>query len=183
MEDWREVKPRSARAGRPVGLLVLLAVLVVFVLGVVQPRLRKHDASPSSAGDPRAMELARLKMLGRALRLHADEHDGKFPAAISEINWRQNMPGMDWNGLPAAVSRFHNPETGKVSDWLYFAGHTGERSAGNDPGRRAGGVGQGEGPADGRARERRGGSRRGGGFPAAGGGGNRDALRAAKRLR
>lgn len=125
MDDWREVKgrkPRPLLAG-PLGWLVLLfAALGVYFVGI-QPLFHRHDPE-GAAGDPRAMELARLKMLGRALRLHADEHDGKFPTAISEINWRQNMPGMDWNGLPAAVSRFHNPETGKVSDWLYYAGHT-----------------------------------------------------------
>ena len=31
---------------------------------------------------------------------------------------------MKWAGLPAAVSRFHNPETGTVSDWLYYQGRT-----------------------------------------------------------
>ena len=95
-----------------------------------------RTTQPPAAGDPRAMELAHLKMLGRALKLHADEHDGKFPSAIAEIDWRQNLPGMDWAGLPAAVSRFHHPETGRVSDWLYYPGPHGERSAGNDPGRR-----------------------------------------------
>ena len=127
MEDWNGVKGRGmgprSRAGRIILLIVLLGVGIEFNALVLQPMWHKHDPSPA-AGDPRAEELAHLKMLGRALKLHADEHDGKFPPSIAEINWRQNLPGMDWAGLPAAVSRFHHPETGKVSDWLYYPGHT-----------------------------------------------------------
>lgn len=124
MEDWNGVKARGTRpqlwrAAEVGGLLILALVL----FRVVLPHYRVHDPSPAG-GDPRASELAHLKMLGHALKLHADEHDGKFPSAISEVQWRENMPGMDWAGLPAAVSRFHNPETGKVSDWLYYPGHT-----------------------------------------------------------
>ncbi len=63
-------------------------------------------------------------MLGRALRLHADEHDGKFPASVAEIEWRQTLPAMEWAGLPAAASRFHHPDTGRISEWLYYAGKT-----------------------------------------------------------
>ena len=63
-------------------------------------------------------------MLGRALKLHADEHEGKYPSSIAEIHWRPGQPGMDWDGLPAAVSRFHHPDNGKVMDWLYYTGHT-----------------------------------------------------------
>ena len=128
MEDWNEVGARGARSrwrGLWVGIstATLLLVLGVMLFSIV----RRHDRAPEprpAAGDPRAPELAHLQMLGHALRLHADEHEGKFPSAISEIQWRQNLPGMDWDGLPAAVSRFHNPETGKVSDWLYYPGHT-----------------------------------------------------------
>lgn len=125
MDDWREIKgrkPRSLLAG-PLGLFIVLIVGVEMYFVGVRPFFHRHDPAPAG-GDPRAVELARLKMLGRALRLHAAEHEGKFPPAIAEIHWRQNMPGMNWSGLPASVSRFHNPETGKVSDWLYYAGHT-----------------------------------------------------------
>lgn len=105
--------------------------LLFVVLGVglaawfeVLPRLAK-PARPISNGQERlATELAHLKMLGRALRLHAAEHDGKFPPAISEIHWRQNLPGMEWNGLPAAVSRFHSPEGGRPLEWLYYRDKT-----------------------------------------------------------
>ena len=124
MEDWNGVKARGT--GPRWHLLVAVVVVLIMAMLVFNLVLRhghEHDPSPD-AGDPRASELAHLKMLGRALKLHADEHEGKFPAAIADIQWRQNMPGMDWAGLPAAVSRFHNPETGKVSDWLYYPGHT-----------------------------------------------------------
>ena len=108
--------------------LLLAALLTVLVLGLV---LKKpSDQSPvavaatNSQTDGRAGELARLKMLGHALKLHADEHEGKFPASIADIQWRQTMPGMDWDGLPAAASRFHDPVDGRVLNWLYYAGHT-----------------------------------------------------------
>ncbi len=125
MEDWNRVKGRrmSSRSIRALLLFVLLFVGVDFYFIGIRPLFHAHDPSPA-AGDGRAEELAHLKMLGRALRLHADEHEGKFPSSIAEIHWRQDLPGMDWAGMPAAVSRFHNPETGTVSDWLYYPGHT-----------------------------------------------------------
>ena len=107
--------------------LLLLALLAILILGLVLKRPpEKLPPAPTadSQADTRAGELARLKMLGHALKLHADEHEGKFPASIADIQWRQTMPGMDWNGLPAAASRFHRPADGKVMDWLYYAGHT-----------------------------------------------------------
>ena len=149
--------------------LLLTALLAVLILGLV---LKKPPEKPLSAAaangqaDPRAGELARLKMLGRALKLHADEHDGKFPASIASIEWRQTMPGMDWDGLPAAASRFHHPGSGKAMDWLYYAGHTE-----NDPpdtilAAGARGAGSEGGPADRGAAQRRGGCDRGERFPA-----------------
>ena len=71
-----------------------------------------------------AGELAHLKMLGHALRLHADEHDGRYPASIADIEWRQAQPGMDAGNLPAVASRFHPSDAGKAMDWLYYTGHT-----------------------------------------------------------
>ena len=108
--------------------LLLTALLTVLILGLVLKRPPEKPpaaaASTNSQADARADELARLKMLGHALKLHADEHEGKFPASIADIQWRQTMPGMDWSGLPAAVSRFHHPADGRVMDWLYYAGYT-----------------------------------------------------------
>ena len=107
--------------------LLLTALLAVLILGLVLKKPAESVAPAATARgevDPRAGELARLKMLGHALKLHADEHEGKFPASVADIQWRQTMPGMDWDGLPAAASRFHRPGDGKVMDWLYYAGHT-----------------------------------------------------------
>ena len=120
MEDWNQVKARGKRPWWPRLLVAAVPVLVAAVLwdNVV------GKYTPPPAGDTGAKELAHLKMLGHALKLHADEHEGKFPTAISEIEWRQNLPAMKWAGLPAAVSRFHNPESGTVSDWLYYKGRT-----------------------------------------------------------
>ena len=87
----------------------------------VLPRL----LPPAAADDNRlTTQLAHLELLGRALTLHADEHDGKFPPSIADIEWRQSLPGMKWAGLPAAASRFHHPDTGRVSEWLYAPGKT-----------------------------------------------------------
>ena len=103
-------------------LLVLLAAAVVALL--VRAPWREPAPPVADGGDRLAGELAHLKMLGHALRLHADEHEGRYPATIADIEWRQAQPGMDANGLPAVASRFHHPDTGKVMDWLYYAGHT-----------------------------------------------------------
>ena len=125
MEDWNRVKARRARprwrllaSGAGAALVILLLLFYA-----VEVHYRAPERSVT-VGDPSAEELAHLQLLGRALKFHADDHDGKFPARIADIEWRQDVPGMDWPGLPAAVSRFHNPETGRVSDWLYYEGHT-----------------------------------------------------------
>ncbi len=122
MEDWNEVKARGKRPWWPDG-----GSAVPSRSAVVFSSRRAADSRAMirpAAGDSGAMELAHLKMLAHALKLHADEHEGKFPTAISEIEWRQNLPAMKWAGLPAAVSRFHDPESGVVSDWLYYKGRT-----------------------------------------------------------
>ena len=124
MEDWREVRARGARPyWRWSVEFVVVALVGILLFGAAQRFYRVHDPV-ADHGDSRALELAHLKMLGHALKLHADEHDGKFPSAISEINWRQSLPGMGWAGMPAAISRFHDPATGQVSDWLYYPGRT-----------------------------------------------------------
>lgn len=99
-------------------LAVILGVALALWLEIM-PRL-VNPIHPAATDNRLASELANLKLLGLALRLHADEHDGKFPPAISEINWRQTQPGLQRDGLPAAASRFHNPETGRASEWLYY---------------------------------------------------------------
>ena len=118
------VRGRSRRPswqGVALWFVVLGAALALWLTFL--PRLVK-PAHTSDPAEKLATELAHLKMLGHALVLDADEHDGHFPAAISEIHWRQNLTGMDWNGLPAAVSRFHHPDDGRVVEWLYYPGKT-----------------------------------------------------------
>ena len=100
--------------------VVLGAALAIWL--TLLPRLTRPTHPVSSSTEKLATELAHLKMLGHALALHAAEHDGKFPPTISEIHWRQNLTGMDWDGLPAAVSRFHCPEDGHISEWTYYPG-------------------------------------------------------------
>ena len=99
-------------------LAALLAAAAVLLLLVV-PSWRKVE-SPVTA----TRELAHLKTLGLALRLHAEEHDGRFPGSIAGIEWRQNLPGLQRDGLPAAVSQFHDPATGREHRWTYYQGHT-----------------------------------------------------------
>ena len=112
---------RWAAGWRGTALLVFLAAAVAVVLLLRAPW--KETSRPDD-GDPLAGELAHLKMLGHALKLHADEHDGRYPATVGDIEWRQALPGMDSNNLPALVSRFHDPDGGRTLDWLYYAGHT-----------------------------------------------------------
>jgi hypothetical protein len=99
----------------------LLAAALVIGLGLLIALLVAHGRPVS---DSATAELAHLKMLGTALKLHAEEHGGKFPPAIADIDWRQNLPGMQWAGLPAAVSQFHDPATGALMKWKYYPGHT-----------------------------------------------------------
>ncbi len=103
----------------------LLTALLAAVVAALLIRAPWKDPSPAPVEDGRASsELEHLAMLGHALRYHADEHDGRYPATIGDIEWRQAKPGMEANGLPAIASRFHHPETRQVMDWLYYAGHT-----------------------------------------------------------
>ena len=107
---------------RGTALLTAVLAAVVAVLLVWAPWT---DRGPTPAdGDRVSSELAHLTMLGRALRYHAEEHGGRYPATVGDIEWRQAKPGMEANGLPAVASRFHHPESRKVMDWLYYAGHT-----------------------------------------------------------
>ena len=106
------------------GTALLLALLAATVVALLIRAPWKEDSPAPLDGDRLSGELAHLKMLGRALKLHADEHEGRFPATIGDIEWRQAQPGMDANGLPAVASRFHHPDTNKVMDWLYYPGHT-----------------------------------------------------------
>ena len=101
-----------------VGLLVLAAAVLLW-------RAPWWTEPPATARDdgPLAGELAHLKMLGLALRLHADEHDGHYPASVADIEWRQGKPGLEADGLPAVASRFH-ADNGRAMDWLYYPGHT-----------------------------------------------------------
>ena len=122
MEDWNKVR---ARGSGPWRRMAEVAVALVLLDALCQIGIAWLDHTPASPpDDQQAMELAHLKMLAHALKLHADEHEGRFPTAISEIEWRQNLPAMKWAGLPAAVSRFHDPASGVVSDWLYYKGRT-----------------------------------------------------------
>ena len=102
--------------------VVLGAILAVWL--TLLPRLVKPAHPISNPQQKLATELAHLKMLGHALALHAAEHDGNFPPTIADIHWRQDLPGMDWNGLPAAVSRFHDPDDGRLGEWVYYPGKT-----------------------------------------------------------
>jgi hypothetical protein len=108
-------------ASRPWLDTVLLGAALVMGLGLLIALLFSRGGPPA---DSATDELAHLKMLGTALKLHAEEHGGKFPPSIADIDWRQNLPGMQWAGLPAAVSRFHDPASGVLMKWSYYPGHT-----------------------------------------------------------
>ena len=113
---------RTPWRGLAVLALVLGAALMVWQTAL--PRLLRPTHAAPADDNRLSTQLAHLKLLGRALKLHADEHDGQFPKSIADIEWRQAQPGMDWAGLPAAASRFHHPDTGRVSEWLYYPGKT-----------------------------------------------------------
>ena len=98
-------------------LAALLAAAGI-AAALVIPAWRRQE-TPITA----TRELANLKTLGQALRLHAEEHDGKFPKDVGGIEWRQDLPGLERAGLPAAVGMFHDPATGRPHPWTYYQGH------------------------------------------------------------
>ena len=106
------------------GTAVLAVLLALAAAGLLwrAPWRTEAPAAVREDGQP-ASELAHLKMLGLALRLHADEHDGRYPASVADIEWRQGKPGLEADGLPAVASRFHT-DNGRALDWLYYPGHT-----------------------------------------------------------
>ena len=125
LPPWATEGVRRRRAPwRGLAVLALVLGAALMVWQTVLPRIVRPAPAAPGDGNRLATQLAHLKLLGRALTLHADEHDGKFPASIAEIEWRQTLPAMEWAGLPAAASRFHHPDTGRVSEWLYYAGKT-----------------------------------------------------------
>lgn len=116
------VRRRRGSPWRGLAALFLALGTALIVWQTVLPRVLRPAQVVTTDGNGLATQLAHLKLLGRALKLHADEHDGKFPASVSEIEWRQTLPGMTWAGLPAAASRFRHPDTGHISEWIYYPG-------------------------------------------------------------
>ncbi len=115
---------RKSASWRGLAALCLVLGAGLMVWQTVLPRILRPAHAVVADDNRLSTQLAHLKLLGRALKLHADEHDGKFPSSIAEIEWRQTLPGMTWAGLPAAASRFHHPDTGRISEWLYYQGKT-----------------------------------------------------------
>ena len=102
----------------------LLAGLLAVAAAALLWRAPWREAAPAPAeGDRDTRELAHLKALGLALHLHAADHEGRYPATIADIEWRQGRPGLEASGLPAVASRYH-ADNGRAMDWLYYPGHT-----------------------------------------------------------
>lgn len=105
------------------GTALLAGLLALAAAALLWRAPWRTEAPVPVEGDRQTAELAHLKMLGEALRLHADEHEGHYPATVGDIEWRQGRPGLEAGGLPAVASRFHT-DNGRVMDWLYYPGHT-----------------------------------------------------------
>ena len=71
--------------------------------------------STVSHRSPEIAQLSNLKQLAVALRASAEEHDGRFPAQISEL-----PP----DSVPAYARQFRDPTTKQAHDWLYYPGRT-----------------------------------------------------------
>lgn len=116
------VRRRKAPSPPPWLTTAVLAALLVtagIVAVLVVPAWRRQE-TPITA----TRELANIQKLGEALRLHAEEHGGKFPKDVGGIEWRQDLPALERAGLPAAVGMFHDPATGSQHRWTYYQGHT-----------------------------------------------------------
>jgi hypothetical protein len=78
----------------------ILAVLVPFFMG-------------KSSMSPAVIQLVHLHELGFALRGYAEEHDGKFPAHISDL------PA---GSIRDVIRQFHDPVSQETQDWIYYPG-------------------------------------------------------------
>ena len=118
-----DLLPRRRKVPAPPWLTTAVLVALLVTAGIMAALIIpawKRQETPITA----TRELANLKTLGQALRLHAEEHDGKFPKDVGGIEWRQDLPALERAGLPAAVSMFHDPTTGRQHPWTYYQGHT-----------------------------------------------------------
>ncbi|MGB8356630.1 MAG: hypothetical protein WCD79_22220 [Chthoniobacteraceae bacterium] len=73
----------------------------------------------NSPRSPIVVQLSRLHELGLVLRIYADDHGGKFPDKLSDHADEISNIQSEYSDL----LHFHDPETKKPGDWLYFPGH------------------------------------------------------------
>jgi hypothetical protein len=96
-----------------VRLLVVIGSMI-FIGLVIYPMF---TASQSPA--PANVEENHLKGISILLQDYAREHNGNFPAKLSDI---AIPPGL------AEMAHFHDPTTKTEANWIYYSGHIG-----NDP--------------------------------------------------
>lgn len=89
---------------------VLIAVPLIFLFFYVRSKIK--TGPPQT---PTAIQLYHIKALGNALRASALQHDGKYPASLSDL---------PLDSLPAVVHQYHDPVTDAAGDWIYYPGHT-----------------------------------------------------------
>jgi hypothetical protein len=98
-------------------LSALLCAAVVAALAIF-PML-----SPTAVKGQQTMQLARAKHMALLLKLYAGDHEGVYPASLSDKTFQD---WIDSSGNRQAYNRsryFQDPATGKDMDWLYYKGH------------------------------------------------------------
>jgi hypothetical protein len=107
--------PEEAGRRKPSGKLALLIVLG-FLLLISLPAL-----IPNSGPKPEAKRtkfLSQMKGVFPALRMYADDHDGKFPALLTDLE-----PNYLAEGSLARLT-FKDNTSGKFVEPVYFPGYT-----------------------------------------------------------
>ena len=97
-------------------LLMAFVVVVVVFLGF-------YFVAPGSAIHSQGMRtknLSNAKQLAIACRLYANEHEGRFPMHLSELEPDYVAPGTLIELRCASIGEDHDPRY--TMDWLYFGG-------------------------------------------------------------
>ncbi len=89
---------------------LLVAAALLLAAGVALPVYNTNNLK-----SPTTKQRERIGLVWVALQEYAGDHDGKFPQSVSEL-----APDF----LSPEARQFRDPATGKLSDWLYYPGHT-----------------------------------------------------------
>src|SRR5512140_3017018 len=95
------------RLVRTISTTLGVGLFVAFVYWIARP-------VSGPVGGPFMTEVNHASEVRLALAQYAEEHDGAFPARLSDLPSERISP---------EAKQFHHPKTHQAQDWLYFPGH------------------------------------------------------------